>query len=105
VEQLQALIVSLDDRTPKEATVKLLKALSLSFAAASVVAIAGLGPALAAPANWSAHQNVVSSQRYTHLVRTNRAFRDARMRKECGPITDPQLHQQCIASFNRYAPT
>jgi hypothetical protein len=54
---------------------------------------------------WSPRQNVIQSRHYTHLIDTDRAFRDARMRKECGPITDPQLHQQCIASFNRYAPT
>jgi len=24
------------------------------------------------------------------------------MRKECGPITDPQLHRQCLDSFARY---
>jgi hypothetical protein len=29
-------------------------------------------------------------------------FRQARMRKECGPITDPQLHHQCLESFARY---
>lgn len=82
---------------------KLLKPLSVALAAGSLAAIAGIGPALAAPANWSPQQNVVNSRHYTRLLRTDRAFRDARMRKECGPITDPQLHQQCIASFNRYS--
>jgi hypothetical protein len=83
----------------------MLKPLSMAFAAASLVAIAGIGSALAAPANWSPHQNVVNSQHYTHLIQTNRTFRNARMRKECGPITDPQLRQQCVASFNNNAPT
>ena len=32
------------------------------------------------------------------------AFREARMRKECGPITDPQLRQQCLASFSQDEP-
>jgi hypothetical protein len=32
----------------------------------------------------------------------DQAFRQARMREECGPITDPQLHQQCLDSFARY---
>ncbi len=26
------------------------------------------------------------------------------MRKECGPITDPQLHQGCLDSFAQYSP-
>jgi hypothetical protein len=86
--------------------------------AAALIAIAGLTPARAQPAglvqlvtngpqanveaqspNWSAQQNVIQSQRYDRLVGTNGAFRQARMQKECGPITDPQLHQSCIASF------
>jgi hypothetical protein len=51
---------------------------------------------------WSAHQNVIESERYDRLVETNPAFRAARERKECGPVTDPQLHAQCVASFNTY---
>jgi hypothetical protein len=27
------------------------------------------------------------------------------MRKECGSITDPKLHQSCIASFNQNEPS
>jgi hypothetical protein len=53
--------------------------------------------------SWSAQQNVRESKQYDQLLRTNPAFRQARMRKECGPITDPQLHQSCIASFERHA--
>lgn len=56
------------------------------------------------PPNWSAQQNVVESQRYETLLETNRAFREARMREECGPITDPQLRQSCIASFKQDEP-
>jgi hypothetical protein len=26
------------------------------------------------------------------------------MRRECGPITDPQLRSDCLASFNQYEP-
>jgi hypothetical protein len=51
--------------------------------------------------HWSARQNVIQSERYQRLVDTNRAFRHTRMIKECGPITDPQLHQQCLASFDQ----
>ena len=53
-------------------------------------------------AGWSARKNVIESQHYDRLVATNPAFRTSRMRKECGPINDPQLHAQCIASFNQY---
>jgi hypothetical protein len=49
----------------------------------------------------SARQNVIESKQYERLLQTNRAFREARMRKECGSISDPQLHQSCIASFGR----
>jgi len=55
--------------------------------------------------SWSARENVIQSQRYDRLVETNRAFREARMRKECGPITDPQLHQQCLDSFAQLEPS
>jgi hypothetical protein len=54
--------------------------------------------------SWSARQNVAESQRYDRLVETNRGFREARMRKECGPITDPELRQQCLASFSQDEP-
>jgi hypothetical protein len=52
--------------------------------------------------SWSPQQNVIESKQYDHLLRTNPAFRQARMRKECGPITDPQLRESCLASFERY---
>jgi hypothetical protein len=54
--------------------------------------------------SWSARQNVIESQRYDRLLQTSRGFREARMRKECGPITDPQLHANCLASFNQDEP-
>ena len=92
-------------------------ALSLAFAAACLVTIA-TAPAEAArrtvvvkhspivnpddsSASWSARQNVTDSKRYERLLETNSAFRQARMRKECGPISDPELRQSCLASFNR----
>jgi hypothetical protein len=55
-------------------------------------------------ASWSARQNVIESKQYERLLETNPAFRQARMRKECGPITDPQLHASCLASFNQDEP-
>ena len=62
------------------------------------------GPQGSPPSNWSAQQNVRQSQRYDRLLETNRGFREARMRRECGPITDQELHQQCIASFGQDEP-
>jgi hypothetical protein len=49
----------------------------------------------------SAHLNVIQSQHYDRSLATNHRFRQTRMRKECGPITDPQLRQSCLASFNQ----
>ena len=100
-----------------------LKPVSMALAAAALIEIAGLSPAWAQMGglvqvvtngpqanveaqspNWSARQNVIESQRYDRLVGTSPAFRAARMRKECSPITDPQLHASCIASFNQEEP-
>jgi hypothetical protein len=68
----------------------------------------------AAPAPTRAHphgrwhetpaQNVWKSQRYDHLLSTNAGFRSYRMRKECGPIRDPELRANCIGSFSVYEP-
>ncbi len=55
-------------------------------------------------ASGAAEQNVRDSHRYDRMVETSPGFRAARMRQECGPITDPQLHQSCIASFNQDEP-
>jgi hypothetical protein len=54
--------------------------------------------------SWSPPQNVIASKQYDRLLETNPAFRKARMRKECGPITDPELHASCLASFNQSEP-
>src|SRR5580658_2079893 len=51
------------------------------------------------PANWSARQNVVESQRYEQLLHTNPAFQRARIQKECGSISEPDLYQQCVGTF------
>src|SRR5260370_4139450 len=53
---------------------------------------------------WNPQRNVMESHRYDRLVETNPAFRAARIRKECGPITDPQLKADCIASFDQFEP-
>jgi hypothetical protein len=107
-----------------EAAMMSLKPLSLACAAAALIGIAGLTPARAQwsgptqlvtngpqanvetqSPNWSAQQNVIESQRYDRLVETSRTFREARMREECDPITDPQLHANCIASFGQMEPS
>ncbi len=53
---------------------------------------------------WSARRNNIQSARYDQLLQTNMGFRSARMKKECGPINDPQLRGQCLASFQQYEP-
>ena len=91
---------------------------SLAFATACLSAVAAVpahaqtagtevisnGPQGSPPSNWSPRQNVVESQRYDRILETNRAFRQARMQKECGPITDPELRQSCLASFRQDEP-
>ena len=92
---------------------------SLGFSAAFVAAIATM-PAARAEVNasgaevitngpqsnphdnsgsWSARQNVRDSQRYEAMVHSNSGYRASRVKKECGPINDPQLHVSCVASF------
>ena len=76
---------------------------SLVFLTVCLTALAVL-PANAATSSATARQNVIQSERYDRLLETNRSFRQARMRRECGPITDPQLHQSCLDSFAQYEP-
>ena len=52
----------------------------------------------------SARRNVIESRRYDRILETSRGFRQARIRKECGPISDPELRQSCLASFNQDEP-
>ena len=52
--------------------------------------------------SWSPQQNIIASKQYEQLLRTNPAFRKARMQKECGGITDAELRQSCLASFDKY---
>jgi hypothetical protein len=51
--------------------------------------------------SWSAQQNVRDSERYEAVVHANSSFRANRINKECGPINDPQLHANCVASFGK----
>src|ERR1700732_5333298 len=54
--------------------------------------------------DWSARRNNIESAQCDRLLETNWGFRQARMHKECGPIGDPQLHEQCMASFDQFEP-
>jgi len=102
----------------------IIKTTSLAFAAACLMMVSGVPAALAQTAggppqlvtngpqtdagdvspSWSAPRNVIESERYDRLLETSGAFREVRMRKECGPITDPQLRAECFASFNQDEP-
>jgi hypothetical protein len=85
------------------------------FAALMVMAAAGMAGAQApttsppfpasAPMptnNAEAMANVRGAKQYNAVMRSNSAFRQKRIQQECGPITDPQLHASCIASFQAY---
>ena len=52
-------------------------------------------------AGWSATRNVRDSERYESVVHSNANYRSERERRECGPITDPRMHEHCMASFGR----
>ena len=68
--------------------------------AAAVLVAAASASAQAPPRNEGAQENVKQSEQYERAVCANKAFRDKRIKQECGSITDPQLHESCIASFN-----
>jgi len=51
------------------------------------------------PADPGAAANVRQSEQYERALHSNSSFRAQRIKKECGPINDPQLHQQCVDSF------
>lgn len=68
----------------------------------AVLAAAFIGPASAQthePPDQGAAANVRQSQQYEGVLRSNPAFRAKRMQEECGPVTDPELHASCVASF------
>jgi hypothetical protein len=75
-----------------------------SAAGASDTDVVTNGPQGSPPPDWSARRNVIQSEHYDRMLETSRGFRHARMRRECGPVTDPQLHQQCLDSFAEYEP-
>jgi|GraSoiStandDraft_51_1057287.scaffolds.fasta_scaffold274982_2 hypothetical protein len=60
---------------------------------------AGASASAQSPGDPGAAANVRQSEQYEQALRTNPGFRAQRMKLECGPINDPELRQQCIASF------
>ena len=69
------------------------------LAAAALLALPGAALAQSRPSE-SAEQNVRASRQYESLVCTNAAFRAKRIAQECGPVSDPELHRGCVASFD-----
>ncbi|MFI4947342.1 MAG: hypothetical protein ACHQC9_00885 [Alphaproteobacteria bacterium] len=76
-----------------------MRGLSIVCLAAAGLIAAAAGASAQAPANQGAQENVRASQQYESLLCSNPAFRAKRIAQECGPVTDPQLHQSCLASF------
>ena len=75
--------------------------LATMAAAALLLAAVGTASAQTMPQNNpAAAANVKQSEHYSQMVHSSPSFRAKRMKEECGPITDPQLHAQCVASFN-----
>ena len=73
---------------------------SWTLAAALLMACAGYTAAqTAAPPDPGAAANVHQSQQYEQALQSNPSFRAKRMQQECGPVTDPELHASCVASF------
>ena len=68
-------------------------------AVALMIASVGYVAAQTTPPDPGAAANVHQSQQYEQVLRTNPSFRAKRMQEECGPVTDPDLHASCVASF------
>jgi hypothetical protein len=65
--------------------------------------IATAGAALAqsgGAVNESPEQNVRAYQQYQQLTCTNKAFRQHRIEKECGPLQGSEFYDSCVASFD-----
>jgi hypothetical protein len=73
--------------------------LSTMLVAAALIAFALPASAQKIPPDPGAAANVRQSEQYEQVLRSNPSFRAKRMQQECGPINDPQLHQQCVDSF------
>lgn len=83
----------------------MLRPWSLALALAALSAFAASALAQPMPKNNpTARENVRQSRQYDALIRSDAAFRKHRIATECGPIADPDLHAQCVASFTGGAP-
>jgi hypothetical protein len=74
----------------------------LTWGLATALVIGAAGPAAtqtSTPPDPGAAANVRQSQQYEQAINSNPSFRAKRMQQECGPVTDPQLHASCVASF------
>ena len=69
------------------------------LAATLVLALGGRVSAQQTPPDPGAAANVRQSQTYEQVLHGNPSFRAKRMQQECGPVTDPELHASCVASF------
>ena len=69
------------------------------ISAAALMLSATWGWAQSAPPDPGAAANVRQSQQYDQALGSNASFRAKRMQEECGPVTDPELHASCVASF------
>ncbi len=78
---------------------KRVRGLFCGLAALLLVSVAGAALAQPMPTNPVARANIRQSRRYSGLLRSDAWFRNKRIEKECGPITDPALHAECVASF------
>ena len=76
-----------------------MRGLSLVSLMAAGLIVAAATASAQMPANQSAEQNVRASQQYERALCTNKAFHAKRIAQECGPVTDPQLHESCVASL------
>ncbi len=79
---------------------------SLALAAGCAIALAVPAAQAQVDSQWSGNPtlNNRESRDYMRLLQTNRSFREARIRKECGPLTDPQLRRtasQVLTSTRR----
>jgi enoyl-ACP reductase-like protein len=75
------------------------KQISWALAAALAFVLAGNSSAQQTPPDPGAAANVRQSQQYEQVLNSNSSFRAKRMQQECGPVTDPELHASCVASF------
>ena len=69
------------------------------FAALLLVCAGQVSAQTQTPPDPGAAANVRQSQTYEQVLQSNRSFRAKRLQQECGPVTDPELHANCVASF------